>query len=115
MNTPELNVVFLFGLQKKDIDIIERFLAEGKNWQEISNVIGWHDITAREYYERYVQRNNENKQLQEILPLLSAMVEVLKKAIDSPCFKNELCDMYSLILQSEKHLLSTPRRKNEPN
>lgn len=49
-----------FGLEAQGhIPTVERMLAEGKNWDEIGDVIGWCGPTAKEYYERYQVRLRE--------------------------------------------------------
>ena len=46
-----------FGLEAQGhIPTVERLLSEGKTWDEIGDVIGWHGPTAKEYYERYLER-----------------------------------------------------------
>jgi hypothetical protein len=47
-----LDTPFTFGLQSRQIAIIEEMLDGGKAWQEIGRAIGWHPDTAKEYYRR---------------------------------------------------------------
>jgi hypothetical protein len=48
-----LDAPFTFGLQPRQIAIIERMLDDDKTWQEIGRAIGWHPDTAQEYYRRF--------------------------------------------------------------
>lgn len=53
----KLNVPILFGLEAQGhIGTIEKMLAEGKNWDEIGNAIGWHGPTAEKYYINYTKK-----------------------------------------------------------
>jgi hypothetical protein len=56
-----LDVPIVFGLQAQGhIPTIQKMLAAGATWKEIGNKIGWCQNTAKEHYERYLQRENGN-------------------------------------------------------
>lgn len=110
------NARVLFGLEAQGhIPTIQKMLEEGKDWNEIAKVIGWCQISAREHYERYVQAvfptapDDDDKE--KICPLLARAVEMLKREMkgSDPCWRKN--EFYSFILQAEKHLMSTPKRK----
>jgi len=99
------NAKVAFGLENQGhIPTIQKMLSEGKKWDEIGQAIHWCPITAREHYERYLHRS-EN----EVCPLLARAIEMLRKFGNKPGTPVwDRNDIASVIFQSEKHLLSTP-------
>lgn len=56
-----LNAPVLFGLVAQGhIPTIERMLADGRDWDYIGGAIGWMPETAKEHYERYLERRKSS-------------------------------------------------------
>jgi hypothetical protein len=99
-----LNAQVVYGLQGQGhIPTIEKLLADGKNWEEIAQVIGWCPITAREHYEKFLNKDDE------ISSLLARAVEMLRKIGNKP--ETPVWDRNSIsefILRAEYNLKSAP-------
>ena len=55
-----LDVPIVFGLTAQGhIPTIQSMLAADATWDEIGNKIGWCPKTAREHYDRYLQKQEE--------------------------------------------------------
>lgn len=55
-----LDVPIVFGLVAQGhIPTIEKMLAGGATWEEIGNKIGWCHKTAKEHYDRYLQKQGD--------------------------------------------------------
>lgn len=110
----DLNAKVVFGLVKQGhIPVIEEMLSVGKNWDEIAAKIGWLPATAREYYERYAQRQkNPESELVEICPLLAKSVEILNKILPKLSHL-DADDAHRIIYQSSDYLLSAPKKRSK--
>ena len=106
-----LNAKVVFGLESQGhIEKIDLMLADGCDWKVISDVIGWEEVTARKYYERFAQRRKgvEGDEA-EVRVLLAEAVGFLKKYVNlNSTFGFNSNDIRSLIFRAEDHLLSTP-------
>lgn len=120
-NLPDelLNAPVVFGLARQGhIPIIEKMLAEGCSWDAIGEIIGWCPRTAREHYERYAQLKALNDDVPKNLvaqiepfTTLAAAVGLLEKLAKNVHDTPTLNDIYGVILQANKHLLSAPRKE----
>lgn len=55
---PDPSVRIAFGLEAQGhIPTVENMLALGCDWQEIGRTIGWDGETAKQYYERHMERS----------------------------------------------------------
>ena len=104
-----LGAQIIFGLEAQGhIPTIEKMLAEGRNWEEIANTIGWCQVTAREHYERFTRKNQEN----EVFSLLARAVEMLRKVGDGLDESWERNPISEFIFRAEKHLNSTSTKRH---
>ena len=79
------NIQIAFGLEQQGyIPTVEKMLAEGKNWEDIGKVIGWHGPTAEKWYQMYLDMKFEqNNSLSEPIRYLEKILDNLMSVMQN--------------------------------
>jgi hypothetical protein len=112
----EFDAPILFGLAAQGhIPIIEKMLAQGKDWNDIGKAIGWMPRAARSAYEAHARRNefgltplegleDERVRMPELFAEAIELLNELSKQYDFPVWTRN--DIASITVWGNKLLKS---------